>query len=163
MQVTFHGEACQTSGTPVTVGTTFPDFKVETSTNQMLTLDDLKGKVTFISVVPDLNTRVCSLSTKKFNQEVDKFADIAFYTVSTNTVAEQADWCALEGVKNMQVLSDAGKDFGKQTGLYVAEKGIDARSIWVLDEAGKVIYQELITEQSTEPNYQAVLDLLAEL
>ena len=49
------------------------------------------------------------------------------------------------------------------TGLYIETKGIDARSVWVLDQAGKVVYRELITEQTNEPNYQAVLDFLTKL
>lgn len=163
MQVTFHGEALDTSGTPVAVGSDFPQFKLTTKTGKTLTKDELAGKVTLISVVPDINTRVCSISTKKFNQEVDKFKQIAFYTVSTNTVAQQADWCAAEGVAKMEVVSDEDKDFGKATGLYIEAKGIDARSVWVLDQAGKVVYRELITEQTNEPNYQAVLDFLTKL
>lgn len=67
---------------------------------------------------------------------------------------------AVEGVQRMQLLSDAAHQFGLAMGLYVPELGIDARSIWILDADGQVIYQELIKVQTNEPNYQAALDFL---
>lgn len=120
-------------------------------------------KPTLISVVPDINTRICSISTKHFNQEVDKFAQINFYTISTNTLDQQKDWCAAEGVAKLELLSDADADFGKKMGLYVADKNIDARSIWIVDVDGKVLYQELLSEQKNEPDYQKALAFLTEL
>ncbi|WP_333637021.1 redoxin family protein, partial [Ligilactobacillus animalis] len=66
---------------------------------------------------------------------------------------QQKNWCAAEGVAKLELLSDATAEFGKAMGLYVEEKGIDARSIWIVDTEGKVLYQELLTEQSDEPNY----------
>ncbi len=113
--------------------------------------------------MPDIDTRVCSLSTKRFNQEVDKYNNINFYTISTNTLEQQKDWCAAEGVAKLELLSDATAEFGKAMGLYVEEKGIDARSIWIVDTKGTVLYQELLAEQSNEPNYAKALEFLDSL
>lgn len=162
MEITFHGVASQTTKMPPKVGEILPEFKV-LAPNKTLTTQDLLTKTTLISVVPDINTSVCSISTKHFNQEVDKYQNFNFYTISTNTLAEQADWCAVEGVEKMQLLSDATAEFGKALGLYVADKKIDARSIWVVDQNGKVLYQELIKEQTNEPDYQTALGFLDHL
>ena len=163
MEIFFHGEAAQTNGTPVSVGQKLPDFTVKNSAGQAKTQSELLTKPTLISVVPDINTRICSISTKHFNQEVDKFAQINFYTISTNTLNQQKDWCAAEGVAKLELLSDADADFGKKMGLYVVDKNIDARSIWIVDVDGKVLYQELLSEQKNEPDYQKALAFLTEL
>lgn len=126
-------------------------------------MSELINQPTLISVVPNINTSVCSISTKRFNGEVDKYQNINFYTVSTNTPAEQKDWCAAEDVENMELLSDESHDFGEKMGLFVESAGIDARSIWIVDADNKVLYQELIHEMTNEPNYDAALDFLNNL
>ncbi len=140
-----------------------PAFAVKDAADTVKTGTQLFTKVSLISVVPDIDTRVCSLSTKRFNQEVDKYNNINFYTISTNTLEQQKNWCAAEGVAKLELLSDATAEFGKAMGLYVEEKGIDARSIWIVDTKGTVLYQELLAEQSNEPNYAKALEFLDSL
>lgn len=140
-----------------------PAFAVKDAADTVKTGTQLFTKVSLISVVPDIDTRVCSLSTKRFNQEVDKYNNINFYTISTNTLEQQKDWCAAEGVAKLELLSDATAEFGKAMGLYVEEKRIDARSIWIVDTKGTVLYQELLAEQSNEPNYAKALEFLDSL
>lgn len=163
MEILFHGVATKTNGTPVKVGEKLPAFTVKDAADTVKTGTQLFTKVSLISVVPDIDTRVCSLSTKRFNQEVDNYNNINFYTISTNTLERQKNWCAAEGVAKLELLSDATAEFGKAMGLYVEEKGIDARSIWIVDTEGKVLYQELLTEQSDEPNYAKALEFLDSL
>ena len=78
MKITRHDEPLSTNGTPVDVNGVFPEFTVQNAKGENVSSSDLLKKVTFISVVPDINTRVCSISTKKFNQDVDKYSNIAF-------------------------------------------------------------------------------------
>lgn len=160
MEITRHGAAQQTVGVPPMIGKTAPDFAVKTKDDTVLTLADLKGRYTLMSVVPDINTRVCSLSTKTFNQSVDQFTNVNFLTISTNSVASQQDWCAAEGVKLMQLVSDSDEKFGRQFGLFVEENGTDARSVWILNPEGKIVYRELVLEQTEEPDYGAALAYL---
>lgn len=160
MEITRHGAAQQTVGAAPTIGKQAPDFTVQTKDNQPLTLADLRGKYTLISVVPDINTRVCSLSTKTFNKSVDQFDGVNFLTVSTNTVDAQQDWCAAEGVKSMQLVSDADETFGRAFGLLVPDNATDARSVWILNPEGKIVYRELVLEQTEEPDYGAALAYL---
>lgn len=157
VEFTMHEKPVVTNGEPPAVGATFPEFKLIAAKDQTISLDDVKGKYTLISVVPDIDTRVCSLSTKKFNQQVDNFPAINFLTVSTNTLEEQKNWCAAEGVSKIQLLSDQDHQFGSALGIYIAAAKIDARSIWLLDQNGTIIYRELVTEMTHEPNYEQVL------
>ena len=163
MEVTFKGTAVATNAEPTAVGAQLPLFTVVDETGQEFGPQDFRGKITLISVVPDINTRVCSLSTKKFNQDVDEFPGVNFLTISTNTPDQQKDWCAAEGVQQMKLLSDAGHSFGKAMGLYIQAKDFDARSVWVLNAEGDVIYREIVPEISSEPDYQAALDVVRSL
>ncbi|KRM05624.1 MAG: thiol peroxidase [Liquorilactobacillus ghanensis] len=157
MEFTMHEKTVVTNGQPPVVGTDFPDFKLAAEPDGTVSLADVKGKYTLISVVPDIDTRVCSLSTKKFNQQVDNFPAINFLTVSTNTPEQQKNWCAAEGVSKIKLLSDQEHQFGLALGLYIETAGIDARSIWLLDKNGTIIYRELVKEMTHEPDYEQVL------
>lgn len=163
MKITMKNEPLTTNGQPPVVGANLPDFEVKKADGTIVKMSELINQPTLISVVPNINTSVCSISTKRFNGEVDKYQNINFYTVSTNTPAEQKDWCAAEDVENMELLSDESHDFGEKMGLFVESAGIDARSIWIVDADNKVLYQELIHEMTNEPNYDAALDFLNNL
>lgn len=160
MEITRHGEPLQTNGEPPMIGHQLPEFAVTTAENKQVSSTDLTSQLTLISVVPDIDTRVCSISTKKFNQSVDKFNHINFYTISTNSLAQQQQWCAAEGVTQMQLLSDSAGAFGKAMGLYIAANNTDARSVWIVNATGKIVYRELIEEQTHEPDYDSALSYL---
>lgn len=163
MKVTFKGKEVQLIGMPPKVGDETPNFTVLNKNKQEVTKDNLLGKNTLISVVPDINTPVCSIQTKTFNQTMDQFPDVNFLTISTNTIQDQQNWCAAEGVKNMQLLSDENLSFGKATGLLIPDSGILARSVWILDPNGKIVYREIVDEITHEPNYDAAINELKKL
>lgn len=160
MKITRHGDTMQTNGEPPMIGHTLPHFTVTAADHNTLSEQDMLGTPTLISVVPDINTRVCSISTKTFNKAMDQFKGMHFFTISTNTVAQQQDWCAAEDVKQMQLVSDEDGTFGRAMGLYVASNNTNARSVWILDPAGKIVYRELIEEQTDEPDYSSALAYL---
>lgn len=162
MQFTKKGNLLETNGTPFTVGDQLPDFTVLNQDGHEVTKSELIKRMTFISVVPDINTPVCDLSTRKFNEQVNQYPNVDFYTISTNTPAEQQKWCALSDVSQMKMLSDENHDFGTKMGLWIKDAGIDARSVWVIAEDGKIVYRELVNELSHEPNYDQVLKFIQE-
>lgn len=159
MKVTFKGKEVELIGTPPKIGDEMPNFTVLDKNKQEVTKDNLLGKNTLISVVPDINTPVCSIQTKTFNKTMDQFPDVNFLTISTNTSKDQQNWCAAEDVKNMQLMSDEKLSFGKATGLLIPESGILARSVWILDPNGKIVYREI----THEPNYDAAINELKKL
>lgn len=161
MNVLLNGNKIALEGDPLKVGDEVPHFKLVDQNNEKVKTADLLGKVTLLSVVPDLNTDICSLQTRRFNQAVDQYTDVNFVTISTNTVAEQRDWCAAEGVHNMRMLSDEQESFGYATKLYVPDTGFDTRSIYIIDAAGVVLYSQIVPEISDEPDYDAALTALS--
>lgn len=163
MDVLLEGEVTALVGEPLKVGETLPHFKLEDQNGEKVKTADLVGQLMLISVVPDLNTGTCTLQTRRFNQTVDQFEGIQFLTVSTNTVAEQRDWCAAEGVKNLRMLSDEQESFGYATKLYIPSQGFDARAVYIVDADGVVRYAQIVPEVSEEPDYDDALRVLREL
>lgn len=163
MDVLLEGEVTALVGEPLKVGETLPHFKLEDQNGEKVKTADLVGQLMLISVVPDLNTGTCTLQTRHFNQTVDQFEGIQFLTVSTNTVAEQRDWCAAEGVKNLRMLSDEQESFGYATKLYIPSQGFDARAVYIADADGVVRYAQIVPEVSEEPDYDDALRVLREL
>ena len=130
-----------------------------------VSLDTLKGKVTLVSIVPQLNTPVCDEQTHRFseqNEGLDEF--IALVTMSTNTNMDQAKFATEAKIHNMTFLSDAPNfHFGRKTGLLLEDIDILHRAVIVLDEDSIIRYVEIVP-MSQLPNfdqaYQAVRRLL---
>ncbi|MGC6769645.1 thiol peroxidase [Enterococcus sp. LJL128] len=157
MIVTRKGTEVELAGVQPVVGAKAPDFSLENLSDKKINLSDLKGQPVLISVVPDIDTRICSLQTKRFNQEAGAVEGVAFLTISNNTKDEQKNWCAAEGV-DMEMLRDVDNSFGEAYGLFIPEMGRLARAIFVIDSTGVLAYEKISQEISEEPNYQEALD-----
>lgn len=164
--VTLKGNPVQLSGNPPQVGDAAPDFELTANDLSKVKLSDSAGKVRILSVVPSIDTPVCSIETKRFNTELDKLSDdIVGYTISVDTPFAQKRWCGAEGVEKMKLLSDyKGGGFGRDYGIYIAEPlGAHARSIFIVDKDGKIAYTQLVPEIAQEPDYDEVLQKAREL
>lgn len=163
MEITINGKPRQLVGNPPEVGDEFLHFKVFDKNHDKIKTRQLLGKVTLLSVVPNIDTPVCSIQTKKFNSTMDQFPDVNFLTISTNTIEEQQKWCAAEGVQNMQLVSDREESFGYESKLLIPDEGVLARSVWILDKDGKVAYRQIVKELTDEPDYDQALTELRKL
>lgn len=162
--VTFKGTPMTLAGEAVKVGQQAPDFTLHYFEGGLKTVTpaDLQGKPTLISVVPSLDTGVCAIQTKKFNEQVASLGDkVNVVTVSLDLPFAQNRFCGAEGIKNMRVLSDyQARSFGNNWGMLIEELKLLARGTFVLDKDGKVIYAETVNEVTNEPNYEATLAAL---
>ncbi|MDR1567432.1 MAG: thiol peroxidase [Streptococcaceae bacterium] len=140
---------------PVEIGQIAPNFTLNDLNNQPVTLANLLNRPVILSIFPDINTRVCSLQTRRFNQLASQNSQLNFLSISNNTKAEQEKWCAAEGVE-MTILHD-DLQFGKLYGLYAKEINHLARAVYVLDTNAQIIYREVLEEITQEPDYQAAL------
>jgi thiol peroxidase len=163
--VNFKGNPIELSGTPPQIGDTAPPFELVGGDMAPVKLADSAGKVRIISVVPSIDTSVCSVQTARFNRELDTLPDsVVGYTISVDTPMAQNRWCAVEGVEKMKLISDfKGNTFGRDYGLYLHDLGLLARAVIIVDKDDKVVYTELVPEVSQEPNYDAALEKAKEL
>jgi thiol peroxidase len=162
--VKFKGDGKTLVGPEVKVGAKAPDFKVLAGTLAAVTLADTPAKARLFSVVPSLDTPVCSLQTKKFDESLNALGDsVASYTVSLDLPFAQKRFCGAEGVKSMQTLSDVhNHSFGQSWGVLLEGLPLPllARAVFVVDKAGTVTYAEYVPEVTAEPNYDAALAAL---
>jgi len=146
-------------GSQVSLGEKAPNFKVVDKNFAAVTLNDFSGKTVLISVVPSLDTGVCSLQTKRFNEEVINLPEnIVMLTISNDLPFAQKRFCKAENIDKLQVLSDSvWRDFGKKYGLLIKDMGLLTRSIFIIDNTGKIAYKELVANVSNHPNYEMAL------
>jgi thiol peroxidase len=165
--VTFKGTPMTLAGEAVQAGQQAPDFTVHYFEGGLktITLADLRGKPTILSVVPSLDTGVCQKQTKRFNDELGALADkINAVTISLDLPFAMNRFCGAESIKNLRSGSDyMDRNFGRNWGLLIEELKLLARATFVLDATGKVVYAETVGEVTSEPNYDAALAALKSL
>ena len=123
--VTFKGTPMTLAGEEVKVGQAAPDFTLHFFEGGLktLTLADLRGKPTLLSVVPSLDTGVCAMQTKKFNEQLAELGhEINAVTVSLDLPFAQGRFCTENKITNMRSVSDYNnRNFGKSWGLLIEE------------------------------------------
>lgn len=126
--------------------------------------DAAGGKAVLFSVVPSVDTPVCSTQTQRFNKELAALAGKATcWTVSCDLPFAQARFCGdpTHTIENLGNLSDyKDRSFGQAYGTLIDEIQILSRAVFVVDKAGKLAYVEYVPEAGKEPNYEAALAAL---
>ncbi|MBS4958259.1 MAG: thiol peroxidase [Clostridium sp.] len=158
MKITFNGDPITLVENQVKVGDTAPDFLVVDNTLKDLTLADTNGKRIFVTV-PSLDTSVCDMEVRKFNEEASKLEDVTVYVVSMDLPFAQVRWCGNAGVDRVKTVSDyKQKSFGKNYGALIEEFCFLTRAIFVVDENNKITYVEYCKDVINEPDYEGALN-----
>lgn len=149
----------------VAVGQTAPDFVVLDNDLNPVEGSSFRDKICVISSVPSLDTPVCDLETKVFNEKAAELgADVVVLTISMDLPFAQKRWCAGAGVENVQTLSDhRDASFGTAFGVLIKELRLLARAVFLVDRSGVVRYVQLVNEVTDEPDYEDIWRHLKDL
>jgi thiol peroxidase len=163
--VTLHGDPLGLSGSPATVGDQAPDVELLDNELNPVVLSSLRGKALVLLSVPSLDTPVCDVETRRFNQEAaDLGDDVAVVAVSMDLPFAQGRWCGAAGIENVQTLSDHREAaFGQAYGVLIPALRLLARAVFVVDAEGVVQYAQVVPEVADEPDYDAALDAVRAL
>jgi len=163
--VTFMGNPLTLVGPSLKAGDKAPDFSVLDNNLNPVRLSSYKGKVCILSSVPSLDTPVCDLETRRFNQEAATLGpDVVVLTLSMDLPFAQKRWCGAAGVDKVITLSDHREaSFGTAYGVLIKELRLLARCVFVVDQGGIIRYIQLVKEIAQEPDYAAVLDAVKKL
>ncbi|MFB9859723.1 thiol peroxidase [Salinicoccus siamensis] len=162
--VTFKGNPMTLRGEQVKVGDQAPDFTALNTDLEQVSLNDFKGKKKLISVIPSIDTGVCSTQTKTFNEQATSVDNVAVITISNDLPFAQKRWTADEGLENAVTLSDhRDLSFGENYGVVMEELRLLARSVFVLDENDKIRYVEYVPEGTDHPDYDKAIEALKAL
>jgi thiol peroxidase len=157
--VTFKGNPFTLLGPALKAGDKAPDFRVVDTALTPVSLADFKGKIKIFSAVPSLDTPVCDMETRRFNQEAAQLPDnMVILTVSMDLPFAQSRWCGAAGIDRVKTLSDyREKSFALAYGVLIKELQLLTRSIFIVDSADTVRYIQIVAEITAEPDYAAVL------
>ncbi|MFP3721934.1 thiol peroxidase [Niallia circulans] len=161
--VTFKHNPVTLIGNEIKVGDKAPEFTVLANDMSEVTLASSKGKIRLFSVVPSVDTGVCDVQTRKFNEEASKLENVEVITVSVDLPFAQRRWCAASGVENVITVSDhRDLSFGEAYGVVMKELRLLARAVFVVDANDTVTYVEYVSEGSNHPNYEAAIAAVKE-
>jgi len=157
--VTFKDQPVTLLGPEIKVGDKAPNFTVLANNLTPVTLDDSKGSVRIISVVPSLDTGVCDAQTRRFNEEAAKLEGVKILTISVDLPFAQARWCGAAGIDKVQTLSDhRDLSFGLAYGVVIKELRLLSRAVFVIDGSDNVVYVEYVPAVGQHPNYEAAIE-----
>lgn len=130
------------------------NFTLMSSDLTLKSLSNFEGKKKVISIVPSMETDLCSTQTRTFNKELSELEDTVVITVSVDLPFAQARWCGAEGL-DVVLLSDYyDNSFGKAFGVLMEEWYLLARAVLVLDSQNTVQYTEYLENINESPNYE---------
>jgi thiol peroxidase len=158
--VTLAGTKVKLAGNEIKVGDAAPMVKLISSDLKEVTVGGKTAKTQVLVVVPSIDTPICDLEARTFNEKASAMKDVEIFVISMDLPFAGKRYCAAHGIKNIAVLSDfQTKAFGNAYGVLMGEgvlKGIEARSIFIIKK-GKVTYKQLVPEIKQEPDFEAVL------
>ncbi len=163
--VTFKGNPLTLVDNPVKVGDTAPDAEVLANDLSAVKLSSFRGKICVICSVPSLDTPVCDIQTRKFNEQAASLGDdVVVLTISMDLPFAQKRWCGSANVVNVQTLSDhRTAEFGNAFGVLIKELRLLARTVFVVDKEGVIRYIQIVDEITNEPDYEAALTAVKEI
>ncbi len=151
-------EAAKAAPKQVAVGEMAPAFNVVDEFSREMSLASLRGRTVILSVFPSINTGVCAIQTRKFNEEATSLGDyIQVVSISRDKPEDFSKFCAAHGIKNMLNFSDKWHEFGDFYALNLPNSKWTGRAAFVIDPNGKVVYAEYVKQLGAQPNYEAVI------
>ncbi|WP_229620658.1 thiol peroxidase [Vibrio parahaemolyticus] len=166
MSVTFLGNELKLVGNIPGTGEKAPNFTLSDLNLSKMELKSFHGKKIVLNIFPSIDTPVCALSSTKFNLAADELNDTKVICISADLPF------ALERFRKEKSLESVtfasffrSKDFAENYGVVVSEgplQGLAARAVIVLDAQHQVVYSELVSEVTDEPNYQSAIEAVKE-
>ncbi|AXU95088.1 MAG TPA: thiol peroxidase [Erwinia persicina] len=159
--VHFQGNPVSVDGQLPAPGQAAKPFTLVAKDLSDVSLSHYAGKRKVLNIFPSIDTGVCATSVRKFNQLAGEVDNAVVLCISADLPFAQSRFCGSDGLSNVVTLSTLrGSEFKKDYGVAIVDgplNGLTARAVVVLDEQDKVIYSQLVSEITTEPDYDAAL------
>lgn len=163
---TFLGNTVNLTGKEINVGDKAPLVSAVGTDLGDIEIGGAKDKIQLIITVPSLDTDTCASETRRFNEDVNNLDICETTVISMDLPFASERFCTTEGIENLTVASDyIDKEVSKAYGVLMEDgklKGLSARTVFVIDRSGKVVYKEIVKEVTAEPNYSAALEAIKE-
>ena len=164
MKITFAGNDVNLLGKEIKVSDKAPEFKATKNDLSVFDSKENEGNVIVYSVAPSLDTSVCALQAKKFNQEANKLENVKIVTITEDLPFAQARFCSNEGIENTIMVSDyKDREFGEKYGFLMEENKLLARGVVIVDKEGIVRYVQYVPEVTNEVDFDKALEEVKKL
>lgn len=164
MKITFAGNDVNLLGKEIKVSDKAPEFKATKNDLSVFDSKENEGNVVVYSVAPSLDTSVCALQAKRFNQEASKLDNVKIVTITEDLPFAQARFCSNEGIENAIMVSDyKDREFGDKYGFLMEENKLLARGVVIVDKDGIVQYVQYVPEVTNEVDFDKALEEVKKL
>jgi thiol peroxidase len=156
-QVSKKGQNLPLTGNAIKVGQPFPETElIEMKTMNAIDLNDYRGSVLFLSIVPSMDTAVCEAQTHYLGEEGDALPpSIKRIAISRDTPFAQARFAKEAKLEDIDYLSDYKEGaFGRSTGLLMDGPRLLARSVVLVDKQGIVRYIQVVPDITHLPDME---------
>ena len=163
-QINFKNNPAHTIGELPKLGQTASFSKLVKSDLSEVSIENYTGKIKVLNIFPSIDTGTCAMSVRKFNKEAANLKNTVVLNISMDLPFAQSRFCGAEGITNAETVSAFRSNFGKEWGITLSDSplvGLFSRAVVILSVDNKVIYSELVSEITHEPNYEAALKVLA--
>jgi thioredoxin-dependent peroxiredoxin len=160
--ITLRGNAINTVGELPAVGSKAPAFSLTGADLGVVTNDQFSGKPVLLNIFPSVDTPVCAISVRKFNERAAG-GGATVVNVSKDLPFAQKRFCGAEGIENVTTASAFRDSFGEDYGTTIVDgpmAGLLARAVVVIGADGNIAYTQLVPEIAEEPDYDAALAAL---
>jgi peroxiredoxin len=149
------------------IGDKAPDFELPDPDMKPRRLSEFYGKKTILAFFPAAESPVCTAEMCALRDSLDQLHDLGANVVGVSVDGPYANKFFVQNRHlNFPVLSDYRRDVIRKYGIVMKKlgplEGYDAakRSVFILDEGGKVIYRWVSDNPLIEPNYGEIKDAL---
>ncbi|HJE51903.1 MAG TPA: thiol peroxidase [Tessaracoccus flavescens] len=163
-EIKFKGNPVNSVGELPAVGSDAPAFEVTGTDLAPVKLSDFEGQQVVLNIFPSVDTGVCAMSVRTFNEKAAALDGTKVVCISRDLPFALNRFCGAEGIENVVVASDFKTNFGETYGVTFTDgplQGLLSRAVVVIDKDGKVVYTEQVAETTTEPDYDKALGALA--
>lgn len=159
--ITLKGNPVEVDGEEVRVGQKAPDYCLQLNDMSDCSLATHAGKTRIICAVPSLDTPVCDIEMKRFNEEAAKLENAVVICASMDLPFAQKRWCGANNADGIIAASDhRDASFGRAYGCLAMGGPLDrclVRAVFVIDGEDTIQHVEYVSEIAEEPDYAAAL------
>lgn len=138
-------------------------FNPRAGAPQPVSLSDTPGNIHLLNVVNSLDTTVCQVETRRWEQMLDQLPeDTTVYTITMDLPFAINRWMQEVAITHKGLSSHRSEQFGIDYGVLLKEWRMLQRSVFVIDRTGTITYVEYVSDQMREPDYAAALEAVGE-
>lgn len=162
--VYFQGTPCHIYGAMPGVGEKASCFNLVTKDLTEISCTDFKGRTVVLNIFPSLDTSVCAMSVRRFDEVAAEFGDVVVLCVSMDLPFAARRFCVAEGIDDVIVASAfRSPTFAQKYGVLLIDgplAGLLTRAVLILDGDRRVVYRDMPGEITNEPNYEGAIRAL---